>query len=82
MKQTKKSRLWLAAVAFRAPVEPSDVLQAYAATARYWQAVLGQERFAALRGDLVHPPGLLDRAMMLPQLWPSKWRIAKSRKIG
>lgn len=39
---------WLAAVAFRAPVEPSDVLQAYAATARYWQAVLGQERFAAL----------------------------------
>jgi len=39
---------WLAAVAFREPVDPGDVLSAYAMQGRAWRALLGRERFAGL----------------------------------
>lgn len=53
---------WLAAVAFRSPVEPSDLLEAYAMTARYWRALLGAERFDALVRATDLPTGKPDAA--------------------
>ncbi len=48
---------WLMAVAFRSPVEPSDLLEAYAVQGRLWRALLGRERFARLLDGVALPSG-------------------------
>ncbi len=53
--QTAES--WLAVVAFRAPLEAGDLLDAYAIAARYWKVVLGEARFRAVLAAAEAPTG-------------------------
>jgi hypothetical protein len=48
---------WIMALAFRAPVEPSDVLEAYALQGRLWRALLGEARFGELLARVALPRG-------------------------
>lgn len=48
---------WLMAVAFRSPVEPSDLLDSYAVQGRLWRALLGRVRFERMLASVELPRG-------------------------
>lgn len=48
---------WLAVVAFRAPLEEGDLLDAYAVAASYWRVALGEERLRSVLAEAGLPTG-------------------------